>query len=459
LSERDELLRHALAATFEGDRENARRLFRHMLAMNPADVAALEGLRRLDAPPRNDPLAPAPPADLAASLLGEAVADRSRRLEPVRRVGRRAQAPESGTPAPAAPPTTGVATQPQSSALPMPAAVPVEHRRSRWWWLLALLLLMLLTAYATCDRQARPAATSKSPGADPRAASPTPDLVAAGTMIGGTSRKEWTLPAPYKITPSFAVSALRSVLKANPDVAIATVGDVSVARDGDAVRVTGADLPQITDEGLLVLASAIWRYTEQNGRVPRNLDELVPRHLDEIPLEAVSGKANESPRRDGTGGWVYRPPTSGGDVWAGIAGGLQPNGEPGAGRSEATFVPITVTVHKASRTLEVWSGTRKLRSYKVGVGASDATPEGEFRIDQRSALAEKLPDGRPNPFGTRWLRLTVGNNNEAFGIHGTDQPASVGAALSRGCLRVERGDLEDLYQLVPTGTPVTIDNR
>jgi L,D-transpeptidase ErfK/SrfK len=63
-----------------------------------------------------------------------------------------------------------------------------------------------------------------------------------------------------------------------------------------------------------------------------------------------------------------------------------------------------------------------------------------------------MPPGPRNPLGTRALGLDRG----ALVIHGTPQPWTVGTRSSHGCIRMRRGDVEKLFDLVPQGTPVFI---
>jgi L,D-transpeptidase ErfK/SrfK len=60
--------------------------------------------------------------------------------------------------------------------------------------------------------------------------------------------------------------------------------------------------------------------------------------------------------------------------------------------------------------------------------------------------------GPRNPLGTRALYL----NASGIRIHGTNNSNSIGTAASHGCMRLRRADIEDLYPLVPIGTPVFI---
>jgi hypothetical protein len=62
-----------------------------------------------------------------------------------------------------------------------------------------------------------------------------------------------------------------------------------------------------------------------------------------------------------------------------------------------------------------------------------------------------ISPGPDNPVGTRWLGLSV----KGYGIHGTNDPDSIGGARSAGCVRMHNADVEELSRLIPVGTPVT----
>ncbi|HHY09871.1 MAG TPA: L,D-transpeptidase, partial [Firmicutes bacterium] len=63
---------------------------------------------------------------------------------------------------------------------------------------------------------------------------------------------------------------------------------------------------------------------------------------------------------------------------------------------------------------------------------------------------EPIPPGPDNPVGSRWLGLGF----SGYGIHGTNNPASIGKAASLGCIRMLNRDVEELFELVKIGTPV-----
>lgn len=118
-----------------------------------------------------------------------------------------------------------------------------------------------------------------------------------------------------------------------------------------------------------------------------------------------------------------------------------------------------IVVHVASRKLALMDGDSVVRLYDVAVGkVTTPTPAGQFQIVIRLEHPTWYGGGRPvppgvrNPLGTRWLGLSA----SGYGIHGTNVPASIGTAASRGCIRMHNRDVEELYSLVATGTKVEI---
>lgn len=108
----------------------------------------------------------------------------------------------------------------------------------------------------------------------------------------------------------------------------------------------------------------------------------------------------------------------------------------------------------------------ELRRYTIACGApSFPTPTGSFKVADMTKDpswlppdspwakgAEPIPPGPGNPLGTRWIGLDWGG----VGIHGTNADWSIGSASSHGCVRMHISDVEDLYELLGPGTPVTI---
>lgn len=106
----------------------------------------------------------------------------------------------------------------------------------------------------------------------------------------------------------------------------------------------------------------------------------------------------------------------------------------------------SIIIHTSARELELYAGQSLLKRYPIAIGKKNTpTPQGKFTI------ASKLlhPGG---VFGTRWLGLSL----PRYGIHGTNNPASIGQSVSKGCIRLHNRDVEELFQKVEIGTPVTI---
>jgi lipoprotein-anchoring transpeptidase ErfK/SrfK len=61
-----------------------------------------------------------------------------------------------------------------------------------------------------------------------------------------------------------------------------------------------------------------------------------------------------------------------------------------------------------------------------------------------------------NPLGARALYLFQGKKDTLFRIHGTNDPSSIGKAVSSGCIRMLDSDVIDLYGRVAKGTPVVV---
>lgn len=90
-----------------------------------------------------------------------------------------------------------------------------------------------------------------------------------------------------------------------------------------------------------------------------------------------------------------------------------------------------------------------ISTYPIASGKSySPTPLGSFKIIQKAAWGEG--------FGSRWLGLDVPWGK--YGIHGTNNPRSIGSNVSAGCIRMRNSDIEDLYDRVNIDTKVIIIN-
>lgn len=111
--------------------------------------------------------------------------------------------------------------------------------------------------------------------------------------------------------------------------------------------------------------------------------------------------------------------------------------------------PVSITVNVAQKRLTLYRGGQVVKTYPVATGAPKTpTPLGTFRVIDK--LVE--PGG---PYGRRWM----GFSEKRFGIHGTNNEASIGMSVSNGCVRMHNKDVIELFNMVPVGTVIRIVPR
>jgi L,D-transpeptidase ErfK/SrfK len=139
-----------------------------------------------------------------------------------------------------------------------------------------------------------------------------------------------------------------------------------------------------------------------------------------------------------------------------------------------------LVLDRRRKLLRVLENGREVRRYPVAVGMPGwETPVGQFAVIEKTAnptwehpaSGHVLPPGPDNPLGSRWIgfyrdcRGRSGFNGQEHlvvkgcvtaGFHGTPNRASVGRAVSHGCVRLFDEHARDLFDLVRLGTPVTV---
>jgi lipoprotein-anchoring transpeptidase ErfK/SrfK len=133
--------------------------------------------------------------------------------------------------------------------------------------------------------------------------------------------------------------------------------------------------------------------------------------------------------------------------------------------------PGTIIVQTQERYLYVvLPGGRALR-YGIGVGRAGFQWQGLLKITRK----QEWPDWTPppemiarQPYLPRWMAGGPGNplgaralylGNTVYRIHGTNQPQTIGTAVSSGCFRLVNADVIDLYDRIPVGTKVIVRQR
>ena len=118
-----------------------------------------------------------------------------------------------------------------------------------------------------------------------------------------------------------------------------------------------------------------------------------------------------------------------------------------------------IVVSLEDRKLALVEDGQTKKIYTVAVGKpSTPSPEGTFTIERRAKNpiyhheGKTVLPGPHNPVGTRWMGLSI----RGYGIHGTNEPSSIGKAASHGCIRMAKADLEEFYELVAVGDTVEL---
>jgi lipoprotein-anchoring transpeptidase ErfK/SrfK len=133
-----------------------------------------------------------------------------------------------------------------------------------------------------------------------------------------------------------------------------------------------------------------------------------------------------------------------------------------------TEPPGSIVVHTNERYLYLVQENNRAMRYGIGVGRDGFQWAGAHKISRK----QEWPDWRPppemierqpylprfmaggpgNPMGARALYI----GQTIYRIHGTNQPQTIGHAVSSGCFRLVNGDIIDLYDRVPVGTRIVV---
>jgi lipoprotein-anchoring transpeptidase ErfK/SrfK len=130
--------------------------------------------------------------------------------------------------------------------------------------------------------------------------------------------------------------------------------------------------------------------------------------------------------------------------------------------------PGTVIISTGERRLYLILGNGQALRYGIGVGRIGMTWSGTTRVSakrewpgwtppaamrrRQPGLPAYMPGGPNNPLGARALYL----GSSLYRIHGSNEPETIGQAVSSGCFRLTNEDVIDLYNRVPVGAPVIV---
>ncbi|MGM0864623.1 MAG: L,D-transpeptidase [Bacillota bacterium] len=122
-----------------------------------------------------------------------------------------------------------------------------------------------------------------------------------------------------------------------------------------------------------------------------------------------------------------------------------------------------IIVNKESNQLAYIDDGKVQHTFPVATGKTTTlTPEGLFNVSVKAKdpyyRKKNIPGGDPrNPLGSRWIGFDAkGTDGRIYGIHGTNQPSSIGKYISNGCIRMHNKHVEFLFDQVPVGTKVLV---
>lgn len=138
--------------------------------------------------------------------------------------------------------------------------------------------------------------------------------------------------------------------------------------------------------------------------------------------------------------------------------------------------PGTIVIDTRNRHLYLTMENGQAVRYGIGVGGVGMSWSGRAQVGRKaewprwtptSAMirrdpernrpwANGMPPGLSNPLGPRALYLHQGGRDTLYRIHGTNEPHTIGQAVSSGCIRMLNQDIIDLYGRVPAGAQVVV---
>ena len=149
--------------------------------------------------------------------------------------------------------------------------------------------------------------------------------------------------------------------------------------------------------------------------------------------------------------------------WYRVQLSVVPNGTVGWVRAWAvqTYrVRSRIVIDLSQRRLSLYRSGKLELETPVAVGApATPTPTGRYFVNERYAL----PDAS-GPFGPAALGMSAHSDvlqdvwveDGPIGIHGTNEPWSIGRAVSHGCVRVSNDVMRRVFRLAPAGTPIVV---
>jgi len=335
------------------------------------------------------------------------------------------------------------------------------------------------------------------PDAGTRAAAPQE----TDAVNGGTQETEPIAPPPLATPEREDVSADsdqpdRGLTKVETPGTHASAGrgvpESSGARSGAPVSITDSPSTGSATRAMALVASgeeqlARKQFVQARRTLSSALDsgELAPSEASRVRdrLSELSARMIFGPEINADDPFVMRYEIKGGDALSALPKrlGLQiewqflkrinriaNENNVHAGRAiKVVTGPFHAVVYKRAYRMDLYIGEDEdrvyLRSFAVGLGADNGTPEGRFRVRSGSKLLNPewvnprtreryAADDPANPIGEHWIGLEGDEPHlkdvAGYGIHGTVEPDSIGRQASMGCVRMNADDVALIWELL-----------
>ena len=192
-----------------------------------------------------------------------------------------------------------------------------------------------------------------------------------------------------------------------------------------------------------------------------------------VDMRDLMGGGGPSFYRYGNQGGVYQQGNYGGGRYYQGGGDYYGGGGPIPRQTvnyPGNYAPGTIIVNTAERRLYLVQGGGTALQYGIGVGRDGFRWSGVHRVSAKkewpgwtppAEMRRRRPDlpghmagGIDNPLGARAMYL----GSTLYRIHGSNEPETIGQAVSSGCFRMTNEDVVDLYNRVSVGTTVVVKN-
>ncbi|TDX48418.1 L,D-transpeptidase-like protein [Orenia marismortui] len=192
--------------------------------------------------------------------------------------------------------------------------------------------------------------------------------------------------------------------------------------------------------GLNKIRTAVLLYLEDHYTFPNSIEELKNSYLTDISILNTK--------------WDYRIDQIKNKDLLSLIVKVLPENKRSTSNIIIDFKPYNLVVDRSKNRLFIREGNDILRSYPIAVGGIDnPTPVGEFRIKNKV----KLEGEQKKVYGDYWIGIDLWTKGGSYGIHASNnKKVDLEEQKSKGCIRMEARDLEELYNTVPIRTKIVI---